>query len=105
VYRIDAGQVDKPGYLDGVCRGHRQVLEVGSLHDDVLVFRVLITLDQLVLLHEGLVVRTVLAVVNARVAGGVQGGKGHVLALGGRVELDRNRDHSEADGTFLDGSW
>ena len=83
----------------------KEILKVGGLHDDVLVLGVLVSLSQLVLLHEGLVVCTVLAMVDTCVAGGVQGGEGYVLALGGRIKLDRDRYHPIADGAFLNSSW
>lgn len=105
MYGINAGQIDESGDLYRMGGRHKEILKISGLHDDVLVLGVLVSLSQLVLLHEGLVVCTVLAMVDTCVAGGVQGGEGYVLALGGRIKLDRDRYHPIADGAFSNSSW
>ena len=102
VHRVDAGEIHEPHYLNRVGRRNGQVLEVGLLHYDVLFLGVLVPADRLVQGDVDFVVGAVPLLADAIMAFAMQCDEGDVLALGGRVQLDRDHHHPEADGPLPD---
>ena len=100
-----SSRLDEVGDLDRARRDDGHFLEVLVVHHDVAAGRDLVALDDLVVRDLDVLLGAEALLLDPRHVLLVQHVEVHVLLFRGRVELDRDRHHAEADGALPEWSW